>query len=71
MNTPTEFDSLLLAEAHRIPPEHHARLLDMVRDFREHLVLNTAEASFRQGWQEMTKGEIQPIAALWEGIHDE
>ena len=57
----------LLEEVEKIPAEYRPFLLDMVRTFRESVTLKTAEESFRQGWQEVLRGETQPAADLWNG----
>lgn len=62
------FDAALLAEAHKLPMEYRGHLLEIVRIFRESIVLPTAEASFRTGWQEALRGETLPLSALWEDI---
>lgn len=58
----------LLRELARIPPEYHSMLLRMVQTFREGVTLKTAEASFRQGWQEAQAGVTFPVEELWDGI---
>jgi hypothetical protein len=65
------FDAVLLAEAHKVPPEHHTHLLELVRIFRESVMLPSAEDSFRTGWQEAMRGETRPISELREGIDAE
>jgi hypothetical protein len=42
-------------------------LLQIVRLFRQSITLKPAVDSFRQGWQEVIKGEILPIETLWVG----
>ena len=37
----------------------------------EHIVLKPAKECFRQGWQDVMTGIIQPISELWEGIDAE
>ena len=61
----TAYRRRLLEEIERIPVEYRPFLLDMVRAFRESVTLETAEESFRQGWQEALRGETQPAADLW------
>jgi len=43
-------------------------LLQLVRLFRESVMLRPAAASFRQGWQEAMTGQTLPVSELWEGI---
>ncbi len=38
---------------------------------RAHDQYTSAEASFRQGWQEAQSGQVHPLAELWDGIHAE
>ena len=56
----------LLEEVEKIPVEYRPSLFDIVRAFRESVTLKTAEESFRQGWQEALRGEMQPVADLWD-----
>ena len=37
----------------------------------ENIVLKPAKECFRQGWQDVMTGNIQPIPELWEGIDAE
>jgi hypothetical protein len=37
----------------------------------ENIVLKPAKECFRQGWQDVMTGNIQPISELWEGIDAE
>jgi len=50
------------------PKEYLPMLLEMIRLFRQTITLQSAEDSFRQGWQEALQGETLPISDLWVGI---
>jgi hypothetical protein len=69
MTTSTQqFRQQLLVELAAIPPEYLPFLLQIVRSFRESIVLKPAAASFQRGWQEAQGGETLPIKELWEDI---
>jgi len=69
MNTyPSVYTEKISQEIHKMPDEYLPALLEMVRLFRESVTLKPAEASFRQGWQEVMKGETLPLEQLWEGV---
>jgi hypothetical protein len=53
------------------PEEYLPNLLQIVRLFRESVVLKSAEASFRKGWEETLAGETMSVSELWEGIDAE
>jgi hypothetical protein len=67
----SSFDKALLAEAHQFPVEYRANLLAMIRSFRESLMLPSAEASFKVGWQEAMRSETLPVSMLWEDVDAE
>lgn len=50
------------------PVEYLPALLNIVHTFRESVSMNSAEESFRTGWQEIKKGDYEPISQLWDGI---
>ena len=58
----------VVEEIDRIPLEYLPGLLRMVRAFRESVTLKTAEASFRQGWQEALDGDTRPVSELWDDL---
>jgi len=62
------YEQQLVREIGRTPKEYLPNLLQIVRLFRESVVLKPAEASFRQGWKETLAGETRPVSELWEGI---
>lgn len=53
------------------PDEFLPNLLQIVRLFRESVLLKPAEASFRQGWEEAQTGMTRPVSELWKGIDAE
>lgn len=67
----TTHQQQLLAELESLPEEYLPLLLQMVRAYRESVLLKPAAATFRQGWQESQRGETLPIARLWEGMDAE
>ncbi len=42
----------------------------ILRLLRECVGLKTAADSFKQGWAEAQRGELSPLATLWDGIDD-
>jgi hypothetical protein len=65
------YEDLFVREIRETPREYWPNLLQLIRLFRESVTLKSAEASFRQGWQEIMTGETRPISELWEGIDAE
>lgn len=61
----------LLAELEGLPDEYFPMLLQMIRSYRESVLLQPAAASFRRGWKEARRGETVPVGRLWEGIDAE
>ena len=61
----------VLAELDALPAEYLPLLLQLMRTFREWIVLKPAAASFEQGWAEAQRGEVAPVSELWEGIDGE
>ena len=61
----------LLAELEGVPEEYYPFLLQMIRNYRESVLLQPAADSFRRGWQEAQGGETSPLERLWEGIDAE
>ncbi len=55
-------------EIQKTPVEYLPMLLEMVRLFRQSVILKPADESFRQGWQEALKGETLPISELWNKL---
>jgi hypothetical protein len=58
-------------EIRGVPAEYLPNLLQIVRLFRESVVLKPAEASFRKGWDEALADETLPVSKLWDGIDAE
>ena len=69
--TTQKYRKKVLAELEAIPPEYLPFLLQMVRSFRDSIVLKPAAETFRQGWQETLRGDTIPVKDLWEGIDAE
>jgi len=55
-------------EINKTPEEYLPILLEMIRLFRQSVVLKPADESFRQGWQEALKGETMPVSELWTNL---
>jgi hypothetical protein len=69
MATPiTTYEEQLVREIRETPREYWPNLLQLVRLFRESILLKPAEASLQQGWKEATAGQTRPVAELWEDI---
>ncbi len=67
MATPTEnVTDELINEIKQTPEEYQPLLLRIVRSFREGVMLPPAEASFREGWQDVVAGNTRPIDTLWD-----
>ena len=64
----SEKQQQLLAELEGVPEEYYPFLFQMIRNYRESVLLQPAAASFRQGWQEAQAGETMPVERLWEGL---
>jgi hypothetical protein len=58
----------LLAELEGLPEEYFPLLLQMIRTYRESVLLKPAADSLRRGWEEARGGETLPVDRLWEGI---
>jgi hypothetical protein len=62
---------LLLAELEGVPEEYFPFLLQMIRNYRESVLLQPAAESFRSGWAEVKNNMTTPVERLWEGIDAE
>lgn len=62
------YEEQLMYEVKGIPEEYLPNLVQIVRLFRESVVLKPAEASFRQGWREALAGKTKPVTDLWRDI---
>jgi UDP-N-acetylmuramoylalanine-D-glutamate ligase len=71
MTTAPAYREQLLHELNTLPDEYLPYLLQLVQTFRDSVLLKPAAASFAQGWKEARRGELMPIAELWELIDDE
>jgi hypothetical protein len=58
----------ILIEVKSTPEEYLPNLLQIVRLFRESIVLAPAPESFRQGMQEAMTKDTKPVSELWTGI---
>ena len=65
---PSDKQRQLLAELEGLPEEYFPLLLQMIRAYRESVLLQPAADSFRRGWEEAQGGETSPVERLWEGI---
>ena len=64
----SEIQQQLLAELQGFPEEYYPFLLQMIRNYRESVLLQPAADSFRRGWEEAQGGETMPVDRLWEGL---
>ena len=62
------YEEINIQEVKGVPEEYLPNLLQIVRLFRESVVLKPADASLRNGWKEALAGETKPVSELWEGI---
>jgi len=62
------YEKQLIREIKETPQEYLPNLLQIVRLFRESVVLKPADDSFRPGWKEAMTGETRPVSELWNGI---
>ena len=58
----------LLAELEGFPEEYYPFLLQLIRNYRESVLLQPAADSFRRGWEEAQGGDTMPVDRLWEGL---
>ena len=70
-NYVSTYEEQLVREIHETPTEYWPNLLQLIRLFRESVMLRPAVVSFRQGWQEAMTGQTRPVSELWEGIDAE
>lgn len=70
-NIETKVLEQITQEVQQTPQEYLPSLLQIIRLYRESVMLKPAEESFRQGWQEAMTGNTIPVAQLWEGIDAE
>jgi hypothetical protein len=67
----SEKQQQLFAELESVPEEYYPFLIQMIRNYRESVLLQPAGESFRRGWEEAQKGDTLDVARLWEGIDAE
>jgi len=65
------YEKKLINEIKETPQEYLPNLLEIVRLFRESVVLKPAEVSFYQGWKEAKAGDTRPVSELWDDIDAE
>lgn len=65
---PSTYTEKISQEIDKMPDEYLPALLEMVRLFRETVMLKPAELSFRQGWGEAMSGELLPADQLWDDV---
>ncbi len=65
------YEEDIIQEVKGVPEEYLPNLLQIVRLFRESVVLKPAEARFRNGLKDALAGETKPVSELWEGIDAE
>ncbi len=65
------YEKQLVREIRATPPEYWPSLLQLIRLFREAVVLKPAEESFRAGWKEAMTGQTRPVSELWDGVDAE
>jgi hypothetical protein len=65
---PSDKQQEVLAELQGLPEEYYPFLLQMIRNYRESVLLQPAADSFRRGWQEAQSGDTLPVDRLWEGL---
>jgi len=63
------YEEQLDFEIKKVPGEYLPNLLQIIRLFRESVMLKPAENSFSQGWKEAMAGETRPVSELWDGIN--
>jgi hypothetical protein len=64
----TDQQQKLLTELEGLPQEYFPLLVQMIRTYRESVLLKPAADSFRQGWQEAQGDQLLSVEHLWEGI---
>ena len=66
---PPTYEEQLDFEIKKLPGEYLPNLLQIVRLFRDSVMLKPAEDSFSQGWKEAMAGETRPVSELWDGMN--
>ena len=65
------YEEQLVREIRATPKEYWPSLLQLIRLFREAVILKPAEDSLRQGLKEANTGQTRPVSELWDGIDAE
>jgi hypothetical protein len=71
MSTSGSEKQQLLAELDSLPEEYYPFLLQMIRNYRESVLLQPAADSFLRGWAEAQGGDLTSVERLWEGVDAE
>lgn len=61
----------IIQEIRDTPKEYLPNLLQIIRLFRESIMLKPAEISFHRGLKEAMSGQTMPISELWSDIKNE
>ena len=64
----TERQQEVLADLEGLPDEYYPFLIQMIRSYRESVLLQPAADSFRRGWKEAQSSDTLPVDRLWEGL---
>jgi hypothetical protein len=64
----SEHQQQLVNELEGLPEEYFPLLLQLIRTYRDSVLLGPATDSFRRGWQEAKSGKVLPLERLWEGL---
>ena len=64
-----KYEEQLDFEIKKLPGEYLPNLVQLVRLFRESVMLKPAVDSFSQGWKEAMAGETRPVSELWDGMN--
>jgi len=65
----SNYEKQLDFEIKKLPEEYLPNLIQIVRLFRESVMLKPAEDSFSQGLKEAMAGESRPVSELWDGMN--
>ena len=65
---PSDKQRQVLAELEGLPEEYYPFLLQMIRNYRESVLLQPSAHSFRRGWEEAQGGDTLPLDRLWERL---
>ena len=63
------YEEQLDLEIKNLPGEYLPNLVQIVRLFRESVMLKPAEDSFSQGWKEAMAEETRPVSELWDSMN--